>query len=240
MVASALLEHFRVFVFFIIFTQMLSDDKRKKLENIVRGIVIKEQEDSCTAIRNHLCSSFSTSRTVKENFEGQSVIKEKQVAFLLQLATDNQLWVTTLPTETQYLTRGGEAKIYLDSDNRNVVKLNDAVYYATWLEYFNSLVIHNLLFPGTAYTFIGFTTNNNGQLEAVVKQPFILSEVTTDLNNIKELLAFNGFKNTRRNDYFNEELGIILEDMHDENVITKDSTLFFIDTVFYTVSSNTI
>ena len=74
----------------------------------------------------------------------------------------------------------------------------------------------------------------------MVKQPFIYSDAITDLNNIKELLAFNGFKNTRRNDYINEELGIILEDMHDENVITRDDTLFFIDTVFYTVSPNVL
>jgi hypothetical protein len=29
------------------------------------------------------------------------------------------------------------------------------------------------------------------------------------------------------------EFGLILEDMHDENVIAKNDVLFFIDTVFY-------
>ncbi|MDI1234627.1 MAG: hypothetical protein PSX81_10120 [bacterium] len=46
--------------------------------------------------------------------------------------------------------------------------------------------------------------------------------------------ASNGFKNTRYNDYLNPELGIILEDLHDENVLTRDDILYFIDTVFYT------
>ncbi len=32
------------------------------------------------------------------------------------------------------------------------------------------------------------------------------------------------------------ELGLILEDMHDENVIVNSDTLFFIDTVFYTIT----
>lgn len=36
------------------------------------------------------------------------------------------------------------------------------------------------------------------------------------------------------NNYYNKELGIILEDIHDENVIVNSNTLFFIDTVFYT------
>ncbi len=49
-------------------------------------------------------------------------------------------------------------------------------------------------------------------------------------------MAFNGFVNTRRNDYLHTELGLILEDMHDENVIVNSETLFFIDTVFYTIA----
>jgi len=47
-------------------------------------------------------------------------------------------------------------------------------------------------------------------------------------------LTSNGFKNIRNNDYFNEDLGIILEDLHDEIVLTQNGILFFIDTVFYT------
>jgi hypothetical protein len=59
-----------------------------------------------------------------------------------------------LPVDCKYLAKGGEATVYLASDNRNVVKLNDAVYYATRLEYFNSLLIRNLLFPDTAYSLV--------------------------------------------------------------------------------------
>ena len=32
---------------------------------------------------------------------------------------------------------------------------------------------------------------------------------------------------------FHADLGIILEDLHDENVLTQDGILYFIDTVFY-------
>jgi hypothetical protein len=54
------------------------------------------------------------------------------------------------------------------------------------------------------------------------------------------LLRFNGFENTKRHDYFNKEFGLILEDMHDESVIAKDDTLFFIDTVFYTIATDNL
>ena len=37
----------------------------------------------------------------------------------------------------------------------------------------------------------------------------------------------------RNNDYRNPQLGIIIEDLHDENVLTRGGVLAFIDTVFY-------
>lgn len=62
---------------------------------------------------------------------------------------------------------------------------------------------------------------------------FVESDSDTELENVKIFLTSNGFLNTRNNDYFNPELGIILEDLHDENVLTQDNVLKFIDTVFY-------
>lgn len=72
-------------------------------------------------------------------------------------------------------------------------------------------------------------------LYAVLKQPFITADTQVDLNDVKKLLTFNGFENNRRNDYIHKELGLIVEDMHDENVLVNSETLFFIDTVFYTI-----
>ncbi len=93
-------------------------------------------------------------------------------------------------------------------------------------------LIHNLLFEKTAYDLLGFT-ENEGSFLAILSQPFIISYSATDLEDVKTLLSYNGFENTRRNDYYNKELGIILEDIHDENVIVNSNTLFFINTVFY-------
>ena len=215
---------------------MIPDDTRKKIENITAGIIIEGISDSCTTIRNLLSASFATSTTVKKDFEGKSVIKEDQAQLLKNYCTENNLWVSHLPGEDRFLTRGGEASVYLNNDGKTVVKINDAVYYATWLEFFNSILLHNLIFPNTAYNFVGFIMKKN-VLYAVLQQPFITADGQANLDNIKKLLAYNGFENSRRNDYFHKELGLILEDMHDENVLVNCDTLFFIDTVFYTVSA---
>lgn len=214
---------------------MLPNDTRKRIENITAGIIIEGIPDTCTTIRNFLSAGFATSTTVKTDFEGKSIIKKEQAQLLEKYSSENNLWVTDLPGEDRFLTRGGEARVYLHKDGKNVIKVNDAVYYATWLEFFNSILLHNLIFPNTAYTLVGFTKEED-VLYAAMKQSFITSDGQAELDNIRKFLAYNGFENTRRNDYFNKELGLILEDMHDENVLVNADTLFFIDTVFYTVS----
>jgi hypothetical protein len=53
------------------------------------------------------------------------------------------------------------------------------------------------------------------------------------LNRVNEFLIANGFINKKNNDFYHLELGLVLEDLHDENVLTKDGFLFFVDTVIY-------
>jgi hypothetical protein len=76
-------------------------------------------------------------------------------------------------------------------------------------------------------------TKENDRLYAVVKQGYVVVNQETDLNKVREFLGANGFINTRNNDYINSDLGIILEDLHDENVLSNNDILYFIDTVFY-------
>ena len=114
-----------------------------------------------------------------------------------------------------------------------VLKLNDGIYYSSWKEYLQNLLLNNYFFPDTAYELLGFYSDNE-ILYAVVRQKFVKSDEATNLEKVKEFLMNNSFKNIRNNDYYNEDLGIILEDLHDENVLTQNGILFFIDTVFYT------
>jgi hypothetical protein len=72
-------------------------------------------------------------------------------------------------------------------------------------------------------------------LFAVVNQPYVKANEKTDLQKVKEFMLANGFSNNRNNDYINRELGIIIEDLHDENVLTENGVLRFIDTVFYMI-----
>lgn len=83
-----------------------------------------------------------------------------------------------------------------------------------------------------AYELLGFKMVGK-KLHAVVKQPFVRATESTNLQNIRDFLSANGFINKKENDYFHPDLGIILEDLHDENVLTSEGVLQFIDTVFF-------
>lgn len=213
---------------------MVPDEIRQQLQYITGGAILERTKDSCATIRNHLIKSFGTSTTTKSEFESKSIIKKSEESFLANYAKNNSLWIAFPPSDCSFLTRGGESMVYLSIDSKHVVKVNDAIYYATWAEYFTSLTLHNLLFPATTYELIGFTNNAELNLCAVLQQIYVQGEQAS-LGNIKNLLTFNGFENIKRHDYYNEEFHLLLEDMHDENIISREGILFFIDTVFYII-----
>ena len=165
--------------------------------------------------------------------KNQQQRKEEETKSLIQLAEENNLWVENINIDL-YVSQGAEQKVYL-SDGSTVLKLNDAIYYASWVDYFHNLLLNNLFFPDTAYQLLGFYKDLD-VLYAVVEQPFVKANEKTDLSIVKAFLENNGFLNKKNHDYYNEELGLILEDLHDENVLTQNGMLYFIDTVFYIVS----
>ena len=176
-------------------------------------------------IASYLNDGEKTSTTI----EVEKHFKKEETKRLEDYISKEKFWVTI--DLSQYVSEGAEQKVYL-KDTENVLKLNDAIYYKSWKDYFYNLLLHNYFFPDTAYELIGFT-KNNAILYAVVQQSYVSIITTTDLSQVKNFLTLNGFENVRNNDYYNPELGIILEDLHDENVLTKNDILYFIDTVFY-------
>lgn len=140
---------------------MIPNEIRKKLQNIINGTCFKGATDHCATVRNLLIESFGTGSTIKAEFESKAIVKEKQAGFLKSWAKGTDLWFDALPSGSAYLTRGGESKIYLAPDKMNVIKLNEAIYYATWDEYLNSIALHNLLFSNTSYSLVGFMEIDN-------------------------------------------------------------------------------
>ena len=203
---------------------------KNELRDIISG---KSKVSNGAIIQSTTCylkGSQGTSRMAKS----EKHFKEKETEILKDYINKNSLWLSEINYE-EYISEGAEQRVYLMAE-KFAIKLNDAIYYNSWEDYLNNLLLHNYFFPDTAYNLLGFTEESKYDkniLYAVVEQPFVKATSPTNLQSVKIFLANNGFLNTKNNDYFNPELGIILEDLHDENVLTKNDMLMFIDTVFY-------
>jgi hypothetical protein len=112
--------------------------------------------------------------------KNQQQHKEEEKKSLIQFADDNNLWVENIDIGL-YISQGAEQKVYL-KDGATVLKLNDAIYYASWIDYFHSLLLNNLFFSDTAYKLLGFYKDLD-DLYAVVEQPFVKANEKTDLKN---------------------------------------------------------
>jgi hypothetical protein len=178
------------------------------------------------AAASHLGAGPQTGRAAQDLKQ----VKGQESALLTAFAQNHGLWIEDIDV-SKYVSEGAEQKVYLQGHG-HVLKLNDAIYFETWREYLHNLLLHNFFFPDTAYELIGFT-DIEGVLHGVVRQPYVVSTEPTDLSKVREFLEQNGFRHIRNNDYAHPDWGVILEDLHDENVLTQNGTLYFIDTVFY-------
>ena len=197
-----------------------------ELQNLIRG----KGGDWKTNLIQKITGYLRTGKTTGARNEGKEYTKQQEEARLTDYITKKNLWYVGIIAEYNKIGEGAEQKVYYNPEKGVVIKINDSIFFEFWEDYFNNIIIHNYFFPDTAYTLLGFKIVNN-ILYAVVEQPHVEKTEDINLENVKEFLQQNGFKNTRRNDYYNDNLGIILEDLHDENVIISNKTNG--DTRFY-------
>lgn len=201
---------------------------KDEIKNIIKGAFKVKQSDLIQTVAHFLEKSNSSGSKAQKT----KSFKKEETDRLIEFIELNSLWYKDTEIKGRYIGEGVEQEVYLNKNGQTVVKFNTSIYYASWLDYFKNLLLHNLLFPGTQYKFLGFK-KTGASILAVVEQPYIVSTETTDLKGVKEFLLQNGFVNKKNHDYYNASFNIILEDMHDENVLTNNGILFFIDTVFF-------
>ena len=200
---------------------------KNELQNIIQG---KSRASERTLIQT-IASYLGASQTASSMVKIDKHYKQEETKSIIEYCNQNNLWANDKVNFDLFVSEGAEQKVYIKNE-KTVYKLNDSIYYSSWQDYFINLLLNNYFFPETSYTLVGFCFVDE-ILFALVEQPFVKANQPTDLHKVKEFMTANGFENTRNNDYYHSELGIILEDLHDENVLTQDGILYFIDTVFY-------
>jgi len=135
---------------------------------------------------------------------------------------------------------GAEQKVYPTGDCE-YIKANNGSYHGHWLQYIERLRLHAILFPDTAYKVVGLL-DDNGQLAIVVSQPEVYaakdsegSYIGASRAQVEKHMASLGAFRFRNDDYYLASEDLLIEDLHDENVLlgSDGETLRFIDPVIY-------
>ena len=161
---------------------------KNELHNVISGKSQVRFGTTIQAITNYLGKSAQSGPKTEETKQ----IRDQETKRLEIFISQNNLWITNIDF-SQYVSEGAEQRVYL-KDADHVLKLNDAIYYSFWNDYFHNLLLHNFFFSDTAYELIGFTYDNN-VLYAVVKQSYVEVSQSTDLEEVRYFLSSNGFIN---------------------------------------------
>lgn len=156
---------------------------------------------------------------------------------LIEFIGRNNLWYSGELNPNDSLGRGGEHIVYPDpNDEEFILKTNNLANYSSWSDYLVNLLLNNTFFPDTSYELIGFKKYEHGKILPVVRQRFVAEPVVVaNLKDVQKYLFNRGFVKVHplANAYRNWDLGVVLGDLHNRNVLMKNDVLFFIDTKFF-------
>jgi len=127
----------------------------------------------------------------------------------------------------EQIAEGGEAKVY--DHGATLIKSIGLDYFIQPILALDRISLHNVYFPETQLSVIGFGRDAEGAFKIIVEQPFIVGSHVSD-DEIAGYMAGMGFelKNARNWTYASPD--IYLSDMHDENVLrSEEGNIFVVD-----------
>ena len=142
---------------------------KNELQDIINSDEFKGGKNLIKTAQTYLRNGAKASTTSSSN----QLDRAKEERALIGFATSENLWIE----ESQlgnYITEGAEQKVFFLPNDRFVYKLADGIFYKSWIDYFNSLLLHNAFFPSTAYELLGFLKKDD-KFHVVIKQIFIVS-----------------------------------------------------------------
>lgn len=160
---------------------------KNELQNIITGNGQIGDKNLIKTIQDVLRRNEKSIQISSQN----KLVKSEEEIFLKHIIEAEDLTYKEEISESNYISEGAEQKVYR-LDDKYVIKLNDTIFYASWKDYFNSLLIHNYFFNSTKYELLGFKIINK-KIFAVVKQRFVKADEIVDLEQVKSFLEFNNF-----------------------------------------------
>lgn len=122
---------------------------------------------------------------------------------------------------------GNENDTYVSNDY--IYKVNNLLNSGSIHALLHKILLHNLIFPETAYTFFGFTGYENRSIMPIIRQSLIKDSTPATNIEIETYMAAIGFMKTKADGCF-ENPQFIVWDIVPRNVLKdKDGDIYIID-----------
>jgi len=140
-----------------------------------------------------------------ETLAGTTACKTIQLVRLKLWAQQQGCWFDDCSQFGDYFDRGSENEVYLSSDQKDIVKLNDFRYADDNLSsFFERIKAHNKYFDACPYRMIGFAENRDGKVCAVLIQPFIADARLATKEEIHDEFLRLGFHPEDQGEYYTD------------------------------------
>lgn len=145
-----------------------------------------------------------------------------------RLAQELGLWIPfgdTFKLGTPSLG-GVENENYLNAEERMMYKMNNLMTNHSVLALFERLLLHNALFPQTAYELVGFTGFRHGSIYPILRQPFIPQASYASHGEILDYMESLGFRQCGEAAFTNGT--IVVSDLRPRNVLKSTSNAIYV------------
>ena len=120
---------------------MMQNRLKHELHDLISG---KSQVRFGGTIQS-ITSYLSDGNQTGSETEGTKQIREQETKKLEDFISKESLWIQSIDF-SQYVSEGAQQRVYL-KDSNHFLKLNDAIYYISWAEYFYDLLFHHFSLP---------------------------------------------------------------------------------------------
>ena len=110
---------------------------KHELQYILQGKSPVSQGELIQAIATYLRESTKTGSMAQTKEPN----KNEETKKLVQYINENNLWNCDINFGL-FISQGAEQRVFLQNKTQ-VLKLNDSIYYASWLDYLNNLLLNN-------------------------------------------------------------------------------------------------
>ena len=214
-------------------------DDYARIKRISQGTDSTEEDfhdiyEEASAIATGVLGSMQT-------LAGTANCKGVQIHNLAEWAKKNGYWIEPPFTYGEYADRGSENEVYVSNNGRFLFKLNDFRYSDDNLTpFFERIKAHNYYFPDCEYRMIGMSENREGQICAVLVQPFITAERESTEEEIAAELQNMGFRIQYDGECFTNGVHDIYDARPNNVLMGVDGRLYFIDPIIYVSSADTL